>query len=117
MQTELAVIVGMLFASGIYLILRRNLVKLIIGLVMLSHGANLLIFTAAGIERGNPPLIGEGEAYPATPFADPLPQALVLTAIVIAFGVTAFTVVLFQRAFASLGTDDVDQMRSTDVSG
>jgi len=116
MQIELAIIVGMLFSVGIYMILRRNLIKLIIGLVMLSHAANLMIFTAAGLTRGNPPLIDKGELLPEAPFADPLPQALILTAIVISFGVTAFTVVLFQRVYESLGTDDVDEMRSTDVS-
>ena len=116
MQIELAIIVGMLFAAGIYMILRRNLIKLIIGLVLISHAANLMILTAAGVQRGNPPLIDKGELLPNAPFADPLPQALILTAIVISFGVTAFTVVLFQRVYQSLGTDDVDEMRSTDVS-
>lgn len=116
MQIELAIIVGMLFSVGVYMILRRNLIKLIIGLVFISHAANLMIFTAAGIQRGNPPLIDEGQKLPLAPFADPLPQALILTAIVISFGVTAFTVVLFQRVYQSLGTDDVDEMRATDVS-
>ena len=116
MQIEMAVIIGMLFAAGIYMILRRNLIKLLIGIVMIGHGAHLMIFTAAGLTRGNPPLIDEGEVMPAAPFADPLPQALILTAIVISFGVTAFTVVLFQQVYQSLRTDDVDDMRSTDIS-
>lgn len=114
MEILLAATVGILFACGLYMLLRRSLVKVVMGLVLLAHSANLLIFTAAGIKRGAPPLIGEGLQSPATEVADPLPQALILTAIVISFGLTAFQLVLFQRTYAELGTDDLDNMRSTD---
>ncbi len=115
MELVLAIAIGALYAAGIYLILRRSIAKLIIGLALLSHGANLLIFTAAGLERGRPPLIPEGQTEAAMPIADPLPQALILTAIVIGFSVLAFALVLFLRAFQTVGGDDLDDMRTTDT--
>jgi multicomponent Na+:H+ antiporter subunit C len=114
-ETVMAFVVGGLFAAGIYLMLRRSIVKLAIGLVLLSQAANLLIFTASGLTRGRPPLVPSGELHPPIPFADPLPQALILTAIVISFGVLAFALVLIKRAYQTVGTDDLDEMRSTDT--
>jgi len=113
-ELELAIVVGVLFGGGVYMILRRNIVKIVIGLMLMSHAANLVIFTSAGLTRGTPPLIPEGEMTIDGSFADPLPQALVLTAIVISFGVIAFTLVLFQRAYDVAGTDDIDEMNRTD---
>jgi len=115
MEIVLAVVIGVLYASGIYMMLRRSLVKLIIGLGLLSNGANLLIFTVGRLTRGRPPLVPDGATSPVPPFADPLPQALILTAIVISFGVLAFSVVLFHRAYQTVGTDDLDQMKATDT--
>lgn len=114
MEVLLALIVGVLYAGGIYMILRRSIVKLIIGLGLLGHAANLLIFTAGRVTRGNPPVIGHEAEQLLPPFADPLPQALILTAIVIGFGVQAFAIVLVKRAYQTVGTDDFDEMRSTD---
>ena len=111
METVLAVTVGGLYAAGFYMLLRRSIVKLIIGLGLLSHAANLLIFTVAGLRRFIPPLISE-EA--GARYADPLPQALILTAIVIGFGVQAFALVLIHRAVQTVGTDDLDKMKATD---
>ncbi|MCK6547650.1 Na+/H+ antiporter subunit C [Myxococcota bacterium] len=113
MTAALALVIGALYAAGIYMMLRRSLVKLLVGLILLSHAANLLIFTVAGITRGAPPLIREGETR-LSGSADPLPQALVLTAIVISFGVLAFATCLFYRAHAAAGTDDLDEFRTTD---
>lgn len=110
-----ALVVGGLYAGGIYLLLRPSPVKLIIGLGMLSNAVNLLIFVAGGLTRGQPPLVEAEALRPAAPFADPLPQALILTAIVIAFGVLAFTLVLFRRAAETLGMDNLDEMRTTDT--
>lgn len=115
MEVLLAGTVGLLFACGLYMLLRRSLFKVVIGLVLLAHSANLLIFTAAGIKEGAPPLVPESMAAPPAGSADPLPQALILTAIVISFGLTAFQLVLFQRTYAELGTDDLDKMRSTET--
>lgn len=115
MEPVLAVIIGCLYAAGLYLMMRRNLVKLVIGLVLLSQAANLLIFTAAGLRSTQAPLVQIGQDAPVGDFADPLPQALILTAIVIGFGVIAFTLVLFHRAYQVMATDDLDDMKSTDT--
>lgn len=114
MELVLAIIVGGLYAAGIYLMMRRNIVKLIIGLALLSHGANLLIFTSGGLTRAVSPLIPD-EAHTLPPgSADPLPQALILTAIVISFAVTAFMLVLVHRTHQEVATDDLDELRTTD---
>lgn len=114
MTVLLAIGIGVLYTCAFYLMLRRSLVKLLLGLVLLSHASNLLIFTAGGLRRGQAPLVPPGaQALPADS-ADPLPQALVLTAIVISFGVMAFSVALFRRVYLQVGADDIDRMRSTD---
>lgn len=115
MELLMAIVVGILYAAGIYLMQRRNMVKFLVGLALLSHGANLLIFTAGGLTRGNPPIIPETADQLATVHADPLPQALILTAIVISFAVLAFALVLFLRAYQTTGTDDLHDLRSTDT--
>jgi multicomponent Na+:H+ antiporter subunit C len=114
MSTLLALVVGGLYAAGIYVMLRRNVVKLVMGLVLLGHAANLLIFTAAGLTRAAPPIIRPDAAQLEGGAADPLPQALVLTAIVIGFGIQSFALILIRRAHRVIGTDDVDAMRATD---
>ena len=114
METWLAVVVGGLYAAGFYLLMRRSIVKLILGLALLGHAANLLIFTVSRLTRAQPPLIPHGMTRPPEPFADPVPQALILTAIVIGFGLQAFALVLIKRAYQAVGSDDLDQMKSTD---
>ncbi|SFX73081.1 Na+/H+ antiporter subunit C [Marinospirillum alkaliphilum] len=115
MEPIMALAVGLLYAAAIYMMLRRSIVKLVIGLMLLSNAANLLIFASAGMTRGAPPLIPEGAMAPEGLVADPLPQALILTAIVIAFGVLAFAVVLIHRAYEVVKADDLDQMKETDT--
>lgn len=114
MEVLLAIVVGGVFASGIYMMLRRSVVKLVIGLALIGHASNLLIFTAGGLTRARPALIPEGALAPQPPYADPLPQALILTAIVISFSVTAFAIVLVARAYQAIGDDDTDRFTSTD---
>ena len=111
MEFALALVIGGLYATGIYMLLRRTLVKLLIGLVLLGNAANLLIFTAAGLTRGRPPVIPSQAEAPPLPTADPLPQALILTAIVIGFGVIAFALVLGYRFYKTVGVVDLDQVR------
>ena len=106
MELLLAVVAGVLYAAGLYLMLRRRLAQLIIGLSLLSNGSNILILSAAGVTRAKPPLITEG--FPLEEFADPVPQSLILTAIVIGFGVLAFSLVLAHRVHQSAGSDDID---------
>lgn len=115
MEVVLALVIGVLYGGGLYLMMRRNLVQLIIGLGLLSHGANLLIFTAGGLRKGGAPILAEGEKSFAVLPADPVPQALILTAIVISFAVTAFALVLFLRTYETVGTDDVDELKETDT--
>lgn len=98
----LALAAAALFAIGTYLVLQRKLSRIIIGIGLLTHGANLL-FIIAG-RRGSPPLIGSDEP---SGFSDPLPQAMALTAIVISFGVTAFLLALAYRSWALSGHDEV----------
>lgn len=114
MNLLLSITVGVLFAASIYMILRRSVVKLIIGLVLLGHGANLLIFLSSGLVRGKPPLVPMGGSRLEGEYSDPLPAALILTAIVISFGIVSFAAVLVKRAYQEVGTDDLDEMKNTD---
>lgn len=114
MEVVLAFVIGSLYAAGLYLLLRRSLVKLVLGMALLSQAANLLIFCAGGLGSRQAPLVPKGAQELAVPTADPLPQALILTAIVIGFGVLAFTLVLFQRAYRTVGADNLDRMHTTD---
>jgi multicomponent Na+:H+ antiporter subunit C len=114
MSLILAVTVGSLFAAGVYLLLRRSVVRVVLGLMAISHAANLLILCAGGLTKGRPPIVPVGAVAPPTPHADPLPQALILTAIVISFGVIAFLIVLVARTVEETGADDTDALRSTD---
>lgn len=111
MEIVLAILVGILFTAGVYMLLRRSIVKFIIGIILLSNATNLLVFLSAGIVPGKPAFVNEtGEAM-----ADPLPQALVLTAIVIGLGITVFTLALKYKFFEVTGTDDLDQLKKTDA--
>lgn len=115
MEFLLAFVIGGLYAAGLYMMLRRSIVKLIIGLALFGHAANLLIFTVAGLTRAQPPILSIRAAGAAGPVADPLPQALILTAIVIGFGVQAFALVLIHRVVQTVGADDLDRMKTTDT--
>ena len=114
MNIIMAVLIGALYSAGIYMILRRSLVKVILGLIFLGHAANLLIFTIGGLTKGKSAFVSEGLSSISEPFADPLPQALILTAIVIGFGVQAFAIVLFKRVYKTTGSDDIDDLSKTD---
>jgi multicomponent Na+:H+ antiporter subunit C len=110
----LALVIGVLYGSGIYMILRRSLVKVLFGLLLLSHAVNLLIFTVGRITKGRPAFIEGPNNIITEPFADPVPQALILTAIVIGFGVVAFAIVLFRKTYAATNSDDIDKLNTTD---
>jgi multicomponent Na+:H+ antiporter subunit C len=112
-ETLLAFVIGGLYAAGLFTMLRRSIVTLIIGIGLLGHAANLLIFTIAGLTRARPPLVSDFTASAGV--ADPMPQALILTAIVIGFAVQAFALVLVHRVIQTVGTDDVDAMKATDT--
>ena len=91
----LAILVGVLFAAGVYLMLGRSMVRIIFGIVLVGHAVNLLIFTSGGLVRAKAPIVPPGETAPLPGYADPVPQALVLTAIVIGFALTAFLAVRY----------------------
>ncbi|MGE4273746.1 MAG: Na(+)/H(+) antiporter subunit C [Desulfitobacterium sp.] len=107
MEALMSVVIGLLFAIGVYLLLSRNLLRIILGSSLISHGANLLILTMGGLKKGEVPLLERDAAF----YTDPIPQALILTAIVINFALTAFLLVLAYRTYVSVGTDDMEQMR------
>lgn len=111
MEPLLALTIGALTSAAIYLMLSGNLMRFIFGLVLISNAANLTIFTAGRLSEGAPPLIPDGADTLAGPAANALPQALVLTAIVIGFGLFAFAIVLVFRAWTTLGTLASDEMR------
>ncbi|CAM2011023.1 NADH-quinone oxidoreductase subunit K [Acanthopleuribacter pedis] len=110
MEPFWAVVVGIMFGAGIYLMLRRNLSKLILGLILISNAANMLIMTSAGLTRDAPPMIAAGKETLTGTYADPLPQALVLTAIVIGFGVLAYFLTLLQGAYKSNKSENLDRL-------
>jgi multicomponent Na+:H+ antiporter subunit C len=105
----LALLVGVLFTCGTLLLLQRGQIKVVLGLALFTHAINLALFGSGALTRGAPPIVpheGDLEQILATQtFADPLPQALILTAIVISFGITAFLVVLVSRRDAFTGGD------------
>ncbi len=105
MELLLAITAGLLYATGLHLLLRRRLVQLIIGLGLLTNGTNILIFVSGGLTRASPPVIPPGAETLEPPFADPVPQSLILTAIVIGFGVLAFTLVLARQVRRTSGDD------------
>lgn len=114
MELLLAILIGVLYASGIYMILRRSMVKLLIGLLLLGNGANLLIFLLGGITKGEPPVIPGTSAVIEGIYADPVPQSLILTAIVISFGLQSFAIILIKRVYRVANTDDLDAINTSD---
>lgn len=98
---------GLLVSIATYLILSRNMIRVIVGTAVLSHAVHLLILTMAGLKKGNVPLLKEANG----PYTDALPQALILTAIVISFAVTAFVLVLAFRIYQTNKADDFESLR------
>ena len=110
MEILMSILIGFLFMAAVYLILSRSLLRIIIGTGLLSHGTHLLLLTMGGLGGGSAPVLADG----VTDYADPLPQALILTAIVISFGVTAFSLVLAYRTYKVVGTDNMDLMKGNE---
>ncbi len=110
METMIAVLAGLMVTGSIFLMLGRHLVRFIFGLVLASNAVNLLIFAAGRFENTRPPLIPDGAMQLESAVANSLPQALVLTAIVIGFALLVFIFILFYRAFQTLGTVDTEAM-------
>lgn len=104
MEFLIASAIGVLSAAGIYLCLRSRTFPVVLGLALLSYATNLFLFSTGRLIVNRPPIYADG----LMEYTDPLPQALVLTAIVISFGMTALTIVLALRAYLQSGTDHVD---------
>ena len=111
MDYVLAALVGVFVSLGIYLLLSRSVIRMLIGMTILGNGVNLLIFTAGRVTREVAPIVPPGLEVPLGPIANPLPQALILTAIVIGFSMFSFLLVLAFRAYKSLDADNTDTMR------
>ena len=117
MEAILAGLVAIFLSAAIYLLLSRALVRMMLGIVLLGNGVNLLIFVAGRLTRATPPIVPKGHDAPEAMFANPLPQALILTAIVIGFAMFAFLMVLTFRAYRAMDADDTDHMRLAEPEG
>jgi len=111
METGLAIVIGLFFAVAAYLMMSKQLVRMMLGIAILGNAVNMSIFLNGRLTREVPPVIPKGLMVPTEVTANPLPQALVLTAIVISFSFFAFLLVLAFRAYQEVGTDNVNEMR------
>jgi multicomponent Na+:H+ antiporter subunit C len=116
MEVPFSILAGLFFAAAVYLMLSRHIIRIMLGVALLGNAVNLLLFTAGRIARETPPVITAGAVLSASA-ANPLPQALILTAIVISFSFFAFLMVLAYRAWQALGTDDTAAMRAAEPVG
>lgn len=107
MELVTIILAGILIACATYLILSKSVLRIIIGVSILSHGVHLMILTMGQLKRGNVPILDDTVSN----YTDPLPQALILTAIVISFALTAFSLVLLLRNYKELGTDNTEDMK------
>ena len=107
MELVTIILSGILIASATYLILSKSVLRIIIGLSILSHGVHLMILTMGQLKRGNVPVLDDA----VSSYSDPLPQALILTAIVISFALTSYSLVLLLRNYKELGTDNTEDMK------
>lgn len=111
METLIACLAGFLVATALFLMMSGNLMRFLFGLLLLSNGVNLAILAAGRLTPGAPPLLGASGAIPAHTMANALPQALLLTAIVIGFGLFSFALALTIRAYRTFGHLELDRMR------
>jgi len=111
MEVAFAVLIGLFFAAAVYLILSKAVIRMLLGIVILGNAVNLLIFTGGRLTREVPPIVPDNAETISGVFANPLPQALILTAIVIGFALFTFLLVLGYRAYQELDADNTDTMR------
>lgn len=107
MELVTIILAGILVASATYLILSKSVLRIIIGVSVLSHGVHLLILTMGQLKRGNIPVLEDS----VSSYTDPLPQALILTAIVISFALTAYSLILLLQNYKELDTDNTEDMK------
>jgi len=111
MELIFALVVGIFFAGAVYLMLSKKIIRILLGIVLLGNAVNMLLFTTGRLTPAIPPIIPGGMDVLPAGTANPLPQALILTAIVISFSFFCFLLVLTYRAYQDLGTDDTGEMR------
>lgn len=124
MELYAALLIGLLFGLGTYLLLERNMIRLVLGTMLISYGSNLMILTAGRLKTGRAPILGGdspaladgggGIVVDGISYVDPVPQALILTSIVIGLATTAFSFVLAYRTVQECGTDDLLQLRGVE---
>lgn len=114
MEVVMALVVGGMVACAVYLFLSRQYLRMMFGVILLSNAVNIAILTVGRLTQGKPPLIGQGEEVMATIVSNPLPQALILTAIVIGFGLLSFALALGWRAYQEMDTLDTNDMRAAE---
>jgi len=114
MEIYLIILIGLFYASGLFLMFQRSMVRLLIGLILMGNGTNLLIFLMGDIVKGKPPLIGKDFSIFTEIYADPVPQSLILTAIVISFGLQSFAIILLKKVYQITGSDDLDNLNTHD---
>lgn len=114
MEIVLAIVVGLLAAAGAYMMMAGRLIAYLFGLIMISNAANLAIFAAGRLTYAAPPIVPDGEYTLVTEAANALPQALILTAIVIGFGLLSFALALVFRTYFEFGTTRMNDMREAE---
>ncbi|MCD2138624.1 Na(+)/H(+) antiporter subunit C [Salinicoccus halitifaciens] len=107
MEILIIVLAGLLIGASVYLMLSKSLLRIILGTGILSHGILLMLLTMGGLKRGGIPVLDDSVQQ----YTDPLPQAMLLTVIVITFALTAYMLVVAIRVYRELGTDDVEQLK------
>ena len=107
MELITIILSGILIGASVYLMLSKSLIRIIIGTALLSHGVHLMLLTMGQLKRGNVPVLDPE----VSSYTDPLPHAMILTAIVIAFALTAYILVLALRMYKEIGTDNVEEMK------
>lgn len=117
MDYAVAALAGLFMTAAIYLLLSRSLISMLLGLALLGNGINLIILVSGRLSRAVPPIVTDGSKVPLDGSANPLPQALILTAIVIGFAMFSFLLVLAYRAYQSLDADHTDNMRLAEPKG
>ncbi|WP_299822149.1 NADH-quinone oxidoreductase subunit K [uncultured Pontibacter sp.] len=114
MEILLPFLTGILFSVSLYFILHRHLFKLILGIILFGLATNLFLFVVGGMTRGGIAIIAQGNDLPSEPYADPVPQALLLTAIVIGFGIQAFAIVLIKRVYQTFKSNNLDDLNNNE---
>jgi multicomponent Na+:H+ antiporter subunit C len=113
MNLIISLILGILFTASVFLMFQKSFFKLIIGVILFGYATIFFLFSIGGITKNAPPILSDNTAS-ALELADPLPQALTLTAIVISIGVQLFVIVLLKKVYEGLNTEDLDELNTTD---